>query len=82
MKSISQQILSMKKTLKKTNKVIVGELKQNGLCFDWYVEDKKLYKIEFPSMTAGWWFLKGVLLMSKLAPMYRKEMNKKTLRRG
>ena len=66
----------MKKTLKKANKVIVGELRLNGLHFDWYVGDKKLYKIEIPSLNAGWWFLKGVLLMSKLAPKYREEIVK------
>ena len=70
----------MKKTLKKVNKYICGELRQNGMRFDWYVEGKKLHKIEFPSMNCGWWFLKGILLMQKISPLYRNEMNRLTKR--
>jgi len=70
----------MKQLLKKANSVIVGELRQNGLRFDWYVDDKQLYKVEFPSMTSGWWFLQGVLLMSKIAPKYREYRNRKCQR--
>ena len=68
--------LSMKKLLDKVNKYIPGELRKNGLRFNWYVDNKKLYSISIPSNTTAWWFLKGVLLMKIISPKYRDEINK------
>jgi len=68
----------VKKTLEMVNPLIVGHLVQEGTKLWWCVDSKKIKSFSFPSKHAMWWFLKGVMLMDNICPLYRQEMNRRT----
>ena len=66
----------MKKLIEDVNKYIPGKLKREGMRFNWYIENKRIFKFEYPSKVSAWYFLKGILAVRKICRAYTERTNR------